>query len=286
MHKENQTICRDHAIFYLYKTLGKIQFLHLFVFHFYKTILLRIVIFYLKSRHNNIQTIQPRHSITEIDNFNAFLSDIDLSIVLIDGTSEVKVIQSYLKLKKILIMLDFPQVYFDSEYCQLRDIQSGAHWNTVNTAWYIRKINWNLISISTNSSELNRIKKLRSNQICYSKILINPDTSRKTFRLNDFIWFKRLTSEEEVNSTPTLCYFSHYLETTTKESIQILLTQNEFSLFNSLMPTELTHHNELELKNAIQDFEFLITKSSIRIDQSFNRNIDEKIKWINKLDRI
>jgi hypothetical protein len=223
----------------------------------------------------------PRNSILDPDLFNLFFSDIDLTIVIQNDSDYLKILQHFIKLKKILIMFDLPEIYSEQDFIHLEKIKKGPHWGVIYTFWSIRKINWNLKSITDNASSFNKIKKDRSIKISLLKILNTEKLLTNYYYLSDFKYLVDFTSKGD-----KYCEFnSFFLETVHSSSIKLMLNEKEKSKFFSILPGEEYFEENMELKNSITNFEILITKTSVKIDEALGLNNLDKHLWIKKLEQ-
>ncbi len=270
---------------FLYKRLGDFSFINQFIRNIYIYILIPILSFYLKLKFKNVVMIVTRHSVNEMSYFNAFLSDIDLTIVIRNNSSSKDLLKHFLLLKKILIMLDSPEIYSIDEFEQLSAIKNSAFWEVVYTFWTIRKINWNYKSLHDDRSELNQIKKNRSIEISLSKILSRKPSDSKVYSLKDFkslIFINDQLPNTKIDDWQYLC--SSFLETHLPNGIKIKLEKEHFTKINSLLPGEAAQGFLIELKKLITQYEILITKASIRLDEAMDVECNLKREWILKLE--
>lgn len=265
--------------------MGNLQLVNNLVRLFYIYILLPLLSLCLKFKFKNILNIEIRHSLLDKHNFNAFLSDIDLTIIIKQNSSSKEIIQFFLSLKRFLIMLDTPEIYEEQEYALYKAIKESIYWGIIHTLWSIRKINWNYQSLLEDPSEYNTIKKLRSIEISLNKILIAPKLT-KNFPISDFKFLAPLNSSKPcIDTTDHVSYVSRFLETNLSNSIQITLPFNEIASFNELMPGEEYSGVNFKLKQSISEYEILTTSASIRIDEALLINSQAKHDWLNKLKK-
>lgn len=281
---------RNKIILLLYKTFGKIRLLDFFVIHFYRNIIFPSVKTYLLERHPQLIDVQYRHSARSFKNFNAFLSDLDITLILADNSDSLPVLTSYFKLKKYLIMLDYPEVYEQKENDFLNS--QNKYSELIELFWNIRKINWNLDSLREDRSELNRIKKNRSIEKSLQKILRVPNKLRPlVFTIEDFKHLDRLIPADSAEKN--LLYWSFFLETTTPEHLQIKLTSRQFDFLNSLMPGEdlspsIASHISSEFKlnkRALELHELLLSKSAIRLKRAQGQDVKRWTEWTQYLEK-
>ena len=180
-------------------------------------------------------------------------------------------------------MLDMPEIYFENEYELLSEIKKGEHWNIIYSLWSIRKINWNIQSMIENPSTLNRIKKERAIRISLLKILRDPDLSLQNLKLSDFSFLNKISLCRSARAES--CYYSRFLETHHSQSLNLILDEEEFLLFDELMPGEGAKNSESELKKSITAYEILITKTSIRTDEASFKMASAKYAWLEKLSK-
>lgn len=273
---------KEKTLYLLYKNFGEKRIVNNAVRFFYIYILIPCLIFLIKAIFKNVIKIEFRNSLTDEKHFNAFLSDIDLSIIIENQTSSLHILKFFLTLKKFLIMLDTPEVYFESEFNQLRQINSHKYSGVILTLWSIRKINWCGQSLLNNDSLFNKIKKNRSIKISLNKIL-SINNFKDTYSLEDFKFLSSLPFLQIKSSASLILFSSLYLETHETSRIKLYLSDEQTKAFKSLLPGEIGI-GEYELKNLIALNEILLTKASVRIDEALSISTEEKLKWINKLE--
>jgi hypothetical protein len=268
-------------ILYLHTHFKNFKLFHNFIRKFYLLILIPLVVFYLKSKFKNIIQIYPRHSILDANYFDAFFSDIDLTIVINDNSDYLQILKMSLTIKKFLKVFDHSEIYFASEFEQLHKLKQSPHWDVVFTLWSIRKINWNYKSILKNPSAINIYKKQRSIQISFSKILSKEISINNEYFLSDFRYLKEFV----ILGSPCCNFSSPFLETDEPRGIRLMLNEYELKKFKALMPGEEHFEEKKELKNCITNFEILITKASIRTDEALSILRPAKREWLAKLEK-
>jgi hypothetical protein len=277
---------KNRIIFFLYRCFGKFNLINILVRFFYVNILTPILFNFLKWRFSNIKDIHLRHSVTEKKSFNAFLSDIDLTIVIENDSSSTNILKYFFQIKKILLMLDYPEVYYVDEYELLKKIQNNPSWNIIYTLWCIRKINWNYKSIASDDSLFNKTKKERSIAISCEKIFKECNFPLEKLELHNFKFLANLDIFDAEISSDKIYFQSQFLETNLPSSIQIYLSPSNCLRLKSLLPGEIDQYHVGELKKFIQLYEILITKASIRLDEAKGIGTSEKKIWLNKLETL
>lgn len=268
-------------IFFLYKTIGRYRFFNNLVRRLYLSFFLPLLERYLCRRYKNILFIEKRHSILDEERFNAFLSDIDLTIVIKNSSDGIIILKSFFKIRKVFLMLDVPEVYTQDEFAQLELIRRGPHWGAVYAIWSIRKINWNYASMVRDASKLNLLKKERSIKQSLSKIMLAESLGKLEFELSDFKAFCYLSKKGKSipGEAHRACSYSPYLETNREHALRILIDSSELESFNSLLPAEGRGQGSHALKMDILLYEILLTKASMRIDEAHGVVNPAKKQW-------
>lgn len=283
---------RNVILFILYKTFGKIQPFNILVMMFYRYIIFPFIKIYLHLFYPNLVRIAYRNSVSSIENFNAFLSDLDVTLIIRDDSNPTPIIKSYLNLKKYLIMLDYPEIYFEKEQKILDSFQKNQSNKLVELCWNIRKINWNLDSLDEQSDKLNTIKKNRSIRNSFRKILqSNKENSDYLFDIEVFSYINEFIPPDY--SEKNLCYWSMFLETNKKNHIKIMLTTKQYYFLNSLMPGEVIARNVkddisaafFQNKTCLELHELYLSKSSVRLKEAIGHNPAPVQEWINHLEK-
>ena len=110
----------------------------------YKKVILKIIFTVLKKHNNDIIFISPRNSSTTSNGFNAFLSDLDYTVVIKDRFKKNKLLNTLSLIKKInqiFIFLDHPEIYTESENETLNSILNNKDYFKIQEFIYsIRKI--------------------------------------------------------------------------------------------------------------------------------------------------
>lgn len=252
--------------------------LHLLVRYIYLNLLLPIFVYFTKKKFPYIVKIIPRNSILEKQRFNAIFSDIDLTVVIDKDHETQSLLRYFFRVKKFLPMLDIPEVYTECEYRTLLDIHTSPHWPIIDILWHIRKINWNKKKLKTNRSFFEKEKMARSIRNSFLNITTLP--------LSEFLPFNKLNYLSTLvsnDSPPSLCLYSQFLETNNATSLVIVMNLDEFKLINYLMPDQQITEQFRELKIGIINYEILITKASIKIDEAMEKSVLEKKYWLSSL---
>jgi hypothetical protein len=285
---------REKLYYFIYVSIGKYGFLNRLIFESYRHVLIPLLkTFFLITYSDSLINIEIRNSLLDYKNFNFVLSDIDSTLIIKDGSDSKKIINLFIKIKKVLIMLDYPEIYTLSEFEKLKLIKSSASWPVTELFWNIRKINWMRISIYNNDSLFNKIKMERSVRKSLTKIVKDEiNISKKQYLIADFKYFEKMFDVSREN-TFISCY-SEFLANNNSIGISIELSNLQFCLFNYLIPGETTIDGQMielkdrdfyfDCKKSIWDFEILILKSSIRLNQAQNKSVDHLIKFLNFLE--
>jgi hypothetical protein len=285
---------REKLYYFIYVSIGKYGFLNRLIFESYRHVLIPLLkTFFLIIYSDSLINIEIRNSLLDYKNFNFVLSDIDSTLIIKDGSDSKKIINLFIKIKKVLIMLDYPEIYTLSEFEKLKLIKSSASWPVTELFWNIRKINWMRISIYNNDSLFNKIKMERSVRKSLTKIVKDEiNISKKQYLIADFKYFEKMFDVSREN-TFISCY-SEFLANNNSIGISIELSNLQFCLFNYLIPGETTIDGQMielkdrdfyfDCKKSIWDFEILILKSSIRLNQAQNKSVDHLIKFLNFLE--
>lgn len=282
----------NYIILYCYKLFGQNKIVNQFGKSFYLKVLLPLLRTYFSLKHKNIVEIVSRNSINDNKSFNIFLSDIDTSFVIKDDTDATKLIQEFIKIKKIFIMLDFPEVYSVSEYKEYVQLINSSSWKFVDIFWNIRKINWCKIQLARDSTELNKIKMIRSIEKSFGKVFhMNKSFDQRCFAIKDFKHLDLLMDTEQKNIA--ICTYSDFLANNNKLGIFLELSREQYMIFNSLYPgdelTSLNNTHDTEIlkscKRSIENHERLITLSSIRLKKAKGESDLAHQNWLKLLEK-
>ena len=281
-------IARHKIIFTLHKVFGKTPGINFIFNSFYRYVIFNFVKLHLHFFFPNLLAVIYRNSVIKPHDFSAFLSDLDITLVIKDDSDPLPILRAYLKLKKVLIMLDYPEIYFQREFDHLSSLLNQDTNKLIDLFWHIRKINWNLDSLKANSDELNLIKKHRSIKKSLQKILVNPEEISKdySFKIEELNHIRKFVPEDKADKT--LCYWSLFLETNHRDHIKILLTTGQYPYFNSLMPGEivpkkiknLINQDYLMNKSALEIHEIYLCKSVIRLNLARGETIEAQSRWL------
>lgn len=254
----------------------------------YKYALVPLITSYLKFRFPHLKKVIVRNSLAEKNNFDAFLSDIDLTLIIENKSETKQILLTFLKLKTIFIMLDQPEIYEENEYQKLSELYSTWTADFIRFTWNFRKINWSLAELESSNNEAEKFKKLRSIKKSLSKISHLTDI-KTPFILQDFSCFTRFKNLSHQDNK-TICYWSQYLETSSGKGIQLLLDANEFKLLNSLMPGEPVEvrfniPDVLQVKSALQYHELYLSMNTVRLRSALKKDITPWTEWIEHLHK-
>lgn len=282
----------NYFILFNYKLFGQNKIVNELGNFFYLKILIPMLRIYFLSKYKNLVDIVARNSINDNKSFNIFLSDIDTSFVIRDETDAARLIQEFLRIKKFFIMLDSPEVYTVSEYEEYIQVISSPSWKFVDLFWNIRKINWCKIQLARDSSELNKIKMIRSIEKSFDKIFHKKKSfEQRCFAIRDFKHLNLLMDTEQKNLA--ICTYSEFLANNNNLGIFLELSREQYMIFNSLYPgdelTSLnnTHNTEIlkSCKRNIENYERLITLSSIRIRNAKGECSLAHRNWLKHLEK-
>lgn len=260
----------------LYHATANWSLFHQLIRLIYLSLFLPVLIFITKNKFFFVTKIIPRNSLLEKKRFNAFVSDIDLTIVILENYEAKNLLKYFISIKKYFPMLDIPEVYFESEFKDFLEIDKSTSATIVDVFWHIRKINWNLQKLQRERSYFEKDKIKRSIGHSFKKITQSPP-------LDNILEFKQinLISSFVSNSlTSNICFLSPFLETSNEHSLKIILNNEEFKLLNYLMPDQPLQEDYRELKAAVIKHEKLITIASIRIDEALGKSSANKKNWL------
>lgn len=281
---------RNKLVFLGNQTFGRIPLLGNGIRFFYLSLFIPLLKKYLKRRHANLSDLVVRNSIFENNNFNAFLSDIDTTLILKEEGDCRELIKDFLKIKRLFIMLDFPELYTEEEYKRLEDLKKKDAWKIIDLLWNIRKINWSLSSLQKDKSKLNSLKMKRSIEKSQKKILKSKtDPVKGRYFLADFKFLESLfdTRIKDI----FICYYSVFLGTDKSGSMVLELSRPQYLALNSLMPgEEIDVHDQSvlspfyhECKQTLEAYEKLIAISSIRLKKGQGMDSTHLEKWYDRL---
>ena len=284
-------VSREKLLYGLYKVFGKFNIVNRTTLILYKNFLFPLIKRYLKHKYPNILKIHYRNSITTPEHFNAFLSDLDVTIIIKEESDFISPISTYLKLKSYLIMLDSPQVYTEKEFEHLQTFKKPHLYPLLEFTFNFRKIKWSTDSLILAPYGLNKIKQLKSIKKSFSKILITEALKDDNiFNIEDFSALKDLIASD--NSTKNICFWSNFLETSRPGRLQLLMTTKQYFYFNALMPGETISTSIkdsislefIENKIALEYYELYLSKSSFRLSSAQNHDVIALTEWITYLE--
>ncbi len=285
-------IFRNRVLFILFKILGKVRVIDVLVIFIYRYVLFPLVKAYLHLSHTELLKVEYRHSVNSFQNFNAFMSDLDITLIIKDDTDPQPILKTYLALKKYFIMLDYPEIYYQKERLILDSFKLDGSLRLVELCWNIRKINWNLSALKAEVDEFNIIKKKRSISISFKKILQSPGFNHSNiFNIEEIKYINEFIPSD--SSEKSICHYSWFLETTKSESIKILVSAKQFPFFNSLMPGEIISEDiaasvskaYLQTKASLEFHELYLSKSSVRLKIAIGHDPAPVLVWIKFLER-
>ncbi len=282
---------RDKIIFFLYKSSGKVRLIDLVVFYFYQNILMPVIKKYLLLRFSFLKEVHYRNSVLTPQNFNAFLSDIDVSLIIEEESDETLLIKEYLKLKSFFIMLDFPEIYTLAEFTKMNFMKIENCWDLNDFCWNFRKINWCKDELQLTNHALTTIKKKRAIKNSLDRIQLAAADDVDAYNLESFKTLNQLIPSD--NNPKTLCYYSVFLANTKPWNLKILVSSKQYEWLNSLMPGEhLTDsvtlsasQKYLKNKEALEFRELYLSKSSIRLKRVLKEDVTSWINWVIYLEK-
>lgn len=283
---------KDKVLYILYRLFSGLKPVNFFVSGLYKYVLIPSITTLLKMRHPCLLDIVPRNSLLSIKNFEAFLSDIDLTLVVKDSFDTQDLIRDFAKIKKLLVMLDMPEIYSFSEMEQLLFFKKQSYWKLIENLYKIRKISWSLESMKRNTSPINKIKQRRAINNSLQAIRKNyPHHSSDHYNLSDFKYLEDFVAIDD--DYKSICYYSPFLGINLKDKFVIELSEKEFVIFNALLPGEVVNKKVatfvsddfLACKIAIDYYELYLSRSVQRIRSAQNLSTDNWDAWIESLER-
>lgn len=277
-------------IYWTHLSLGRSQLFNQLVQKLYLSILVPALSYYLKKKFLNLKELIIRNSLTE-KSFTALLSDIDVYLIIEDGSNSKDLINTFLRLRKFFIMLDSPEIYTESEYRQLFDLKTKSEWQLINFCWNIRKINWCHKKLVQNKDRLTVYKMNRSIKASFRKIMNKPySINQSIFHLNDFKYLDQIVPNES-DSGSILCYTSPYTAMTNHPFVILEMSPVQFQMFNSLMPGEQVSKGFpstpafQELKRSLTLHELLLSRSAIRLKEAAETDCSEHRGWCSTLEQ-
>ncbi|GEM_PF-5821274 len=179
-------MCEKKILLFFYKNSSAnfYSLFHNFVRYFYIGPFCFLLKTLLIAANNDICHVFPRHSSKEgMANFNAFMSDLDLTIVLKNQYSQEKlraVLKIYSELRKILKFLDVPEIYTLHEFQIQSRIYKDDNEQICSYIKMLRKIKWEHEKFNSSYHIYDKEKAKRSLLKCYQRIGISQE----------FIWEK------------------------------------------------------------------------------------------------
>lgn len=288
----------QHLCFYGDKYLGNEKWLNQTVRSFYLFVLVPLCEYFLRrTAGGRFKKIKVRHSVTSVSDFNAFLSDVDVSLIFYDQVTNAeidKAIKAYLLLKKIFIVLDYPEIYLENEEKLLNEMMSKSEWEHINFFWHLRKTNWNYQGLLHVDSKLNHHKKTRS--IIKSRKWLMHDSSSIEFdnQEYDISVFKSIVNLIPcVPGSDKVVFENAFLETDKRVGLKMKVSESERIWLNSLLPGEeidsrILHKIDdkyLKVKKSLTIWELCLSRSSLRLCLA-RGSIEKSLAldaWISKL---
>jgi hypothetical protein len=244
----------------------------------------------LKLRNPELVDLRLRNSVIENESFNFLLSDIDTTLIIKDGANSYKLLKDFLFFKKIFIMLDFPEIYTETEFLKYEELMQHKTWKIVELFWFIRKINWCKRFLLENNNKLNALKMNRSIFRSLNKVLKNPNKEiKKSYFLSE-LKYMDLLFETSPRNIAISCY-SDFLANNNCTGMTFEVSRDQYLNFNSLFPGDrsiVIGKNSInnffsQCKVAIEVHEKLITSSSIRLKSAQGESVKELQEWLSLL---
>lgn len=271
-------------------SLGDNYFIRRFVLLIYVKIVFQFLKINLKTKFKSITKIFLRHSTLDPESFNAFCSDLDLTIV-VDSEDEIhRILAYFLIVKRYLIFLDFPEVLTTGEYTFFLRIEESKYSRFVTTIWHFRKINWLLRQMTKKKSAFELLKYERAIKRSKSYVFKNPQ-----FNINGIVKVSDLLNIDEIIQIPSndlaMTSYTEYLANNTYHSMKLLLSREQFVVLNALFPLDpvgsvaypFLSKEFYRVKYLLSLKEYLLSESSIRIRVLFGEDCTEQKNWNNIL---
>jgi hypothetical protein len=138
--------------------------------------------------------VLARHSVTERNNFNLFYSDVDLTLIFPHEKNIRKTMRRLQSLKRFLPNIGEPEVLLETEFENIQMYQTPFFQLIHAQIFQVRKLNWQLNSMSKTSDSLQKSKierglskslfKLNSNSLIIKSEEIFPNCPNSRIRLN------------------------------------------------------------------------------------------------------
>ena len=229
----------------------------------------------LKVRFNVKFRVVLRHSVKK-NNFNPFLSDIDYNLVLEDDSQSYRSLIRHISHPDTKFkILDVPQVYFESEYRHLPDVDSDEY---LGFFWFFRKYEW--IKLRNNYSDYEYFKKNKAFQKIFEKNLRNTEDG---YTINN-LKLPGIPVSDDIE----VCIYNHYLELTSPKRV-LECSLKQFHYITSLLPGEDDFFGlkqiDLEIKKNLWIHEYLLSKSDLRVKQILGNDVEAPLNYILFLER-
>ncbi len=244
---------------------------------FYKCILTEVV----RVRLPVGVRVLVRHSVLEKE-FNPFLSDLDLTIVVPDEQSIKSVALAIPQLLTLFPMLDVPEIHTAQEEARLEQLQ--LKWSKLFLeVWFLRKLGWIKRDLRLNTEEF-EVRKL---EISLKKIekKLGMTPWQQEVQLNSFEVLSSIIQHEE--DVVMVCSRLPYLAIEGSGDLIMILSHKEFTRFTSFFPNEKEVEGQslewYEAKRALAYYELLLAKNKLRL--TLDRDIDyERVAWVKGLE--
>lgn len=241
--------------------------IHKLVANIYVKIIVPQIETHLKlSVHDQEVYLKPRHSVKSKNNFNCFLSDLDLSVVFKDSTDKlncVNVVRRLKELKKFLPFIGEVEIYTQLEIDELSKLQLKER--SYDFLRNLRKIIWMKKSFATGATEYHRYKALRSIDLIYKNNFSLESNSPGQLEKAITIWananfakelglIQTLLEQNEI--LPMTEVYSDFLgynfssqPVSTARVNQLILEKKYIALLLALAPED--HHTMPQLNNSV-----------------------------------
>lgn len=191
--------------------------------------------------------LKPRHSVKSKNNFNCFLSDLDISVVFKNSTDKLKcinIVHCLNELKKFMPFIGEVEIYTPLEIEELSTLQiQERNYDFLRN---LRKIIWMKKSFTTGATEYHRYKALRSIDLIYKNIFLLNSNSPGQLEDAIVIWANSNFAKE-------------------LEIIQTMLEQNEILPMNEVYSDFLGYNFSSQPLSTITANQLILEKKYIAL---------------------
>lgn len=215
--------------------------------------------------------VRLRHSVLSGE-FNPFTSDIDVTLVVPREADVEPALRCFLKKRRWLPMLDYPEIMTAAEAKKWVDYQArwGHLWNTI---WKIRKTGWMLDRLKETTLPEERLKLERALSKGLAACTDRPEMG-ELLRLSDFPAFREFFPNDPTQA-PKVCIYLPYLEVGRYGRPMLGLAQNEIAPFLEFFPGERAtgeySQDWWEGKRALTWHELCLARSENRLSKVLGR---------------